>query len=115
MHIGGLLKQDAYWVLEVGGVAHLVIEPVGYPTDYGVTDVYVHPSHRNQGLATRMFTCVCAWADQEQVSLGLTAERFGRGGLNGAQLIRFYRKHGFRRVRGRYMERFPQERKYDQA
>jgi GNAT superfamily N-acetyltransferase len=59
--------------------------------------IYTPPQYRNKGYGTKVLKQVIAWADKEGQHIYLDRNAYGAetGGLNDAQLEKWYSKYGF--------------------
>lgn len=64
------------------------------PAYYLVTRINVPRESRNRGLGTKILTEILSDADMEGVTLEI--HPMSSGGLSRAQLITWYKRHGFR-------------------
>jgi GNAT superfamily N-acetyltransferase len=97
--------KSCYVDYEHRGIADLY--PPGELTDcWTVTRINIPKEERGNGYGTALLKRILADADEEGVSLSL--EPSPSGGLNYAQLVAWYRRHGFRMTVHGYMIRRPQ-------
>lgn len=99
------------WYIERGdaGENHharvrFVAHTSGYPI-YELAKVWVWQHARRQGYGGRLLRLVCEDADREGALLRLIVSSFGD--MDDRMLIQWYARHGFVRVGGFNMERYP--------
>jgi ribosomal protein S18 acetylase RimI-like enzyme len=79
----------------------------GFYTDGYITSLICIPTLRKKGYATKLMLLLCELADVSGLTLTLDVGRFDYGDcLSNEELIKFYKKFGFKFVRNKRSHRY---------
>ncbi|WP_425800909.1 GNAT family N-acetyltransferase [Desulfitobacterium sp. Sab5] len=93
--VEGSFCYGVYHGKELVGFARVVSD---YATMFYVCDVYIHESHRKNGLGKKLIKCILETEEFKNIK-GILATNDAHG---------LYERFGFKRVNSRYMARTPQ-------
>lgn len=90
--------------------AHLaqdVLANQGGKTIYRLESLLVYADYRGMGVGSTLLTLVCKEADKEGATLVVIADPYSGSPLSRINLIRFYKRYGFKQVKGSTLHRTP--------
>jgi GNAT superfamily N-acetyltransferase len=102
-------EDERYYLDGCPGATVMLIPDTDYDA-WRITALEVHRDLRQHGHGTQLLETILRWADANHQRLTLFVDPIGDNGPNTNRLIRWYKKHGFERIRGksrRLMRRRP--------
>lgn len=94
-HTHPLVEHYRLWVVRDAAGDHAVSTSVRLLNDAAYLSTILSPDKR-AGHASTVLRSLCDLADQHHVVLTLLPTPIGKGGLSKSDLVKWYRRHGFR-------------------
>ena len=92
--------DECYYLGSCAGASLMLIPDTDYDA-WRITALKVQRELRQHGHGTTLLETVTRWADNEHLRLTLFADPIGDDGPSLNRLIRWYKRHGFERIRGK--------------
>ena len=92
--------DECYYLGSCAGASLMLIHDTDYDA-WRITALKVQRELRQHGHGTTLLETVTRWADDEHLRLTLFADPIGDDGPSLNRLIRWYKRHGFERIRGK--------------